>query len=541
MLATDSIINHYKNLKADYDAARPSNNRRRRYGLGGTADAHLGYSWVDLWVLREYCRDVVRNDGIIGQALDRATGYIVSGTLVPEMKTGDKGLNDDIRDDFAEWSNDPRQCDARKKFNFREMTEFVNTSSWIDGDIFGNPLESGAIELVEADRCLTPNNTLRNVVHGVLLDDLGAPREYWFTAAPKGEERLQHIQRVMDMDKYPAWTSDRRPEFNNHPAIFHVYSQSASNRYSSTRGVPLFVQCLDKVGLLGDLEFATLIKSQVAACIAMFIEVENETISRLGEGEPKKIEARQFARAAELKPGMIELLRKGEKASGFSPNVPNDSHFEHVKLCLRQIGANIGLPLSLMLLSTAETNFHGYRGEINEARRGFKRRQKFLHDKWFAPVLTWRILRRIDEGSLKGATVQKLLKSLKIFKHLWTPAQWPYVDPLKDAQADDFQVAHFLESRRNVSASRGREFGDILRENLDDNTRMIFGAIKRSKKINDAAKSIGVEVDITWRDVLDPLNKVSIKDQATPKDLGEDDDETGSGAPLKTKSKREAA
>lgn len=520
-MLTDSIINHYKHLKADYDAARPSNNRRRRYGLGGTGDAHLGYSWVDLWVLREYCRDVVRNDGIIGQALERATGYIVSGSLLPEMNTGDKGLNLDIQNLFSAWADDPRACDARKKFNFREMTEFVNTSSWIDGDIFGNPLADGSIELIEADRCLTPNNTKRDVVHGVLLDELGAPEEYWFTSRPKGLERLQHIQRVMDMERYPAWTSDRRPEFDNQPAIFHVYAQGASNRYSSTRGVPVFVQCLDKIGLLGDMEFATLIKSQVAACIAMFIEVENETIARLGEGEqPKKVEARNFARAAELKPGMIELLRKGEKASGFSPNVPNDSHFEHVKLCLREIGANIGLPLSLMLLSTADTNFHGYRGEINEARRGFRRRQKFLHDKWFAPVLRWKILQAIDSRAIKGSTVQKLLKSMALFKHRWTPAQWPYVDPMKDAQADDFRTAHFLESRRNIASSLGREFADICRENLSDNTRMIIGAIRKAQKITALTS-----VEVTWRDVLDPLNKVAIKDVATPEDLGEENNE----------------
>lgn len=531
-MLTDSIINHYKNLKADYDAARPSNNRRRRYGLGGTADAHLGYSWVDLWVLREYCRDVVRNDGIIGQALDRATGYIVSGSLNPEMNTGDKGLNLEIQQMFASWAGDPRQCDARKKFNFREMTEFVNTSSWIDGDIFGNPLENGSIELVEADRCLTPNNTQRDVVHGVLLDDLGAPREYWFTARPKGNERLQHIQRVMDMERFPAWTSDRRPEFNNQPAIFHVYSQQAANRYSSTRGVPLFVQCLDKIGLLGDMEFATLIKSQVAACIAMFIEVENESIERLGEGEKKKFEARDYKRAAELKPGMIELLRKGEKASGFTPNVPNAEHFDHVKLCLREIGANIGLPLSLMLLSTAETNFHGYRGEINEARRGFRRRQNFLHDKWYAPSLKFQILHNVDSGKLKGSVVQKALKSGAIFNHRWTPAQWPYVDPMKDAQADDFQVNNFLESRRNVSSSRGREFPDILRENLGDNARMIIGAIRKAQKITSLT-----QVDITWRDVLNPLNKVNIRDQATPEEIGDDENGKPSKTPVKPEPK----
>jgi hypothetical protein len=71
--------------RSDYAAATPSRFRRTRVGLFGSADCHYGNE-MQFVRMREYVRDMDRNDAVIGQLTDRAVANIVQKgfTFEPE-------------------------------------------------------------------------------------------------------------------------------------------------------------------------------------------------------------------------------------------------------------------------------------------------------------------------------------------------------------------------------------------------------------------------------------------------------------------------
>jgi capsid protein len=369
------------------------------------------------------------------------------------------------------------------------MERLALMSRWIDGDVFGNPIDEGMLQMIEADRCVTPTNTSKNVVHGVLLNELDRPIEFWFAKASVGKDRLQHVSRVSDTVPYSAWTEE------GDPAIFHVFK---AGRYSQTRGVPVFAPVFDVCGQFEDLNFAKLVQAQVVSCVGAFLEMDGAV--QLGPRTDETDDDGTTKRLEKLHPGMIVKLRPGQKLSQFSPNVPNAEYFDHVRLILRLIGANIGLPLTLVLLDTHDTTFHGYRGELEQARIGFEVEQQRFPNQFNRPCNRWKIREWVRNGKLKGAVVQKMFASGEIFKHKWQAPGWPYVDPLKDANADTIIMEKMLESPRGLHARRGRDYDDVLQETVEDNGKLLSAMESKAIELNNQYPS----ARFTWRDVLNP-------------------------------------
>lgn len=423
----------------------------------------------------------------------------------PEPQTGIPELDKWLKDDFWLWSNDPQRCCSRRMHSFAQQERLIARHGYIDGDIFVNPLDSGALQLIEGHRCVTPSNTSRNVVLGILLDEMQAPDQYWFS---RELNRTKHIQKVSEIDAFPALDDEG---FQN---IFHYFTPT---RISQTRGITAFKSVFDILTMFEDVNFAKLVQAQVISCIALFIErgtdFKGSTATKLG---PQSIEIDEDSTTRtleEMRPGLIMKGRKGETAKTINTNVPNAEYFDHVRLILRIIGANLGVPLSLVLLDTHDTTFHGYRGEINEARTGFKIRQQRLKECIHQPVWRWRIRFRRDAILKKFPNARDLFNSGVIFHHKWVAPGWQYVDPLKDADAETTILNGVLNSPRAVHAIHGRDFDEVATETCEDNSKLILKAHRAAQTLVSAGVS-----GITWRDVLNPRtqNPVSPKPVEVP-------------------------
>jgi len=509
-----TLATEFEQIKAEYKAAAPSRHWRTRTGLGGRADSHL--TAQQFWMLREYSRDMDRNDCVVGQMVDRAIDNIIGDGLRVEAQTSDKVLNTELPQMFREWGNDPRQCCARGLFTFGQQERLSLRHRFFDGDVFALPLESGAVQLVEGDRCLTPSNTSRNVVHGIFLDDYERPQEFWFTKQKRLDWRIQNVG---DMQRYPAYDEAGEPQ------VFHVFD---AKRVTQTRGVPVFKSVYDLLTMFEDVNLAKLVQAQVVSCIGLFIERDKDfkgaTDATLGPRTTETDDDSTTRTLEKMRPGMIVKGRKGEKPVSIQANVPNAEYFDHVRLLLRIIGANIGIPLSLVLLDTSDTTFHGYRGELNEARKGFRSNRNVNIQRFNCNVYRWKVSQWLKSGKL-GEAAKRLAKNGELFKHKWIGEGWPYVDPEKDAKADVVALSNMLESPRELHAKRGRDYEDVLDETIKDNTQAIKRAIVASQEIT---KETGVTV--TWRDVLRPLEGEMVLTEQQPGLLSEKPAKTGGAA-----------
>ena len=111
-----SLQEVWRDLRADFDSVTDSRFVRTRTALGGTADAHL--TGQRYWTLREYCRDAVRNDPILGPAVRRAADNVVQSGLTPEPQTGDRALDLELWARWTDWADDRARCDVRGLSSF---------------------------------------------------------------------------------------------------------------------------------------------------------------------------------------------------------------------------------------------------------------------------------------------------------------------------------------------------------------------------------------------------------------------------------------
>lgn len=497
----ENIFHDLHGIRADYQLATESRFRRTRMGLGGTGDAHL--TQAQFWKVREYCRDADRNDSIVGAMADRMCDNVVGEGLECEPQTPDPQLNKQIKDMFWYWGQDKAQCCSRRMYTFGMQQRLVLRAEFFDGDIFAIPVLDGRVQLVEGDRALTPSNTSLRVIHGILLGDMDQPEQAWFT---KVRRRDVHIEAVGDVKKYDFYDDEGFAQ------VWHCFDPKRS---SQTRGVPAIKAVFDYLSMLEDVNFAKLVQQQVVSCIGLFIERDSSFKGALDATlGPRSSETEEDGTTRELeklRPGLVIKGRKGEKPHALTANVPNAEYFPHVRMILRIIGNAAGMPLSLVLLDTSDTTFHGYRGELNEARKGFKRARVRLASNFNSNVYRWKVRQWFRKGKLLPAAAKFALDG-SLYYHKWIGEGWPYVDPEKDAQADVVAQDNMLESPRELQARKGRDFIDVRNETIEDNGGLIRAAIAEAQAIEKETK-----VTVTWRDVLSPRGKTD-KPTGQPKE-----------------------
>ena len=489
----DGLKAHYRGLdngaaNLAYHAARPSKFRRTRTRLGGTADAHYAIE-TEYWQVREYARDMYRNDLYFQAITDRAVDNIVRCGFMPHPRTGDRVLDEELLDRWHEWSTDPSMCDVAGKMSWYRMERLAMLHRLVDGDLFAILTDSGAVQILEGDRVNSPTNLFDRVVHGVEVDELGRPERYWFVR-PRVEDMKINVHRIpqgeRDFDKRPAFDGDLR-------VVLHIFDPS---RITQNRGITAYHAVFDKLGMLDDLEFARLVQAQVVSCIAAFIVAgPGETPSDIPFGS-RETETRNDATTEtfeELAPGIVPRLKAGEDIKGVSSNVPNPEAAKQTRFILRSIGAALGVPIEIALFDTTETNFHGYRGALTQAQMGFECVQKSQQEVLHSPMWRWKVTGWLPE---LGAAARA---NRNLFRHTWTPPGWPYVERLKDIQADKLALESMLTSPRRISALRGKNWGEIVDEAADDWRAAILKADEVAKDIEETTEG---RVKPTWREVL---------------------------------------
>lgn len=493
-----SVAGRFNSIKAAYSAALPSRFKRQRNRIHGTADAHYA-SRVEFHRIREYARDMDRNDAIIGQMIDRAVDNIVGNGFKPIPQTGDKQLDRLLQSRFNDWSRDPFQCDVNRKFSFRRIERLLLRHRFIDGDSFAIPTSDGRLQLVEGDWIDSPSNQHDGVVHGVELNDIGSPVRYWFQK-PRIEDREINIDRLAQgpesYDKRPAYDRD------GNPMVLHIMDPK---RISQSRGVSAFAPVFDITGMFEDTNFAKLVQQQIASCVAMFIERQNDF--QLGGRKTVNEDDGTASVVEELSPGLIIRGKTGETMKAFAPSLQVGEWSDHARMLVRMIGANIGMPLTLAMLDTTNTTFHGYRGELQQARLGFECVQDSMEEQFHRPVYRWLIRQWFTDQEIASFKAQ----GIDLFSHRWSRPGWAYIDPLTDAKADVMALENLLISPRDLHTARGRDWEDTVRETVEDRALAIRLAVEESRKIKEE-----LDVDIDWRDLLNLKTPTGISVSALP-------------------------
>ena len=483
-----TIQSEFADIRADYDATRYSRFVRRRTGvapMGAGADYHFRTE-KEYYDLIEQARDMDRNDGLVGILADRRVDNIVQSGFTLDPKTGDKGLDNALWQWWEDLSTDPDQCDVTGECTWKEIERQACRSESIDGDIIITGTEDGTFQLLESHLIRTKSKT-DDTFLGVTTDAVGRRLQYHVA------DELSQFGQFGDVTPVDVRNEDGIRQ------VFHVFNPKRAN---VTRGVTQLAPVFSLSGMLEDINFAKLVQQQVVSCFAVFRKMAaggNRLPSADGYGDAKTETTAAGSRQLEgVSPGMEVIGQPGEELQGFSPNVPNSEYFQQVKLILQIIGVNFGLPLCLVLMDGSETNFSGWRGAVDEARKGFIADQMNLVRRLNRPAYIWRLWYELQQ---KGSQFKKSFSKLQqgIFRHNWNLPTWSYIEPVADAQGDAEQLKNALTSPRRLHAARGKDWEEIAEESIADNAFAIQKAQTQAAAIN-AEFPNGPQ--ITWRDLI---------------------------------------
>lgn len=477
----------FRGMKQDYAAAKQGRFRRRRTGIdpmGSGADRHYRNE-SDFLRIMEYARDMDRNDAIVGQLVDRAVENTNQDGFTVDPKTGDDGLDRELKERFNAWADDPEQCDISGENTFNELADAAFRAMLVDGDSFMIGTSDGPLQFIEGHRCRTPSiGADENIVHGVKLNEYRRPLAYYFT-----KDDIDPIRGVTKKTQFNPPVSAGDGDGNR--MVFHLANRA---RITQTRGVSAFAPIFDSMGMFEDLNFAKLVQAQIVSCIAIFREMSAGPgaipgVTGAGQYGERTTETRADGSTSiteNLAPGIEVTGKPGEKLQGFSPNVPNAEFFTQVKLILQIVGVNLGMPLVMVLLDASETNYSGWRGAVDQAQRGFRRNQTYEVRRIHTPVYRLKASHFAADDPKLAEFHRRL--GPKFYAHKWNTPSWPYIDPTKDSMADAFRIQHRLTSPRRVHAERGQDYDQVLAETISDNSKAITAAITAAGLIEAQTK-----------------------------------------------------
>lgn len=410
--------------------------------------------------IRKWARHLDENHDLSIGVLDVLVNNVVgTGVMIEPMvmtkggKAADK-VNKELRKLLKDWA---RQPEVTGELPFGEAQRLIARGWFRDGEtliqhVRGPRFEHRSalpysIELIEPD--LLPFQALsrraRNqdaVTHGVEKDGWGRPVAYHLltghpgnTAMPFQPVRVDDLVRVLAED------------------IVHL---KFTRRFRQTRGVSVLHGVIRRMDDIKDYEESERIAARIAANMTGFIK----KLDADGNDALAQSDDRSF----EMQAGMVfDQLMPGEDIGMVKSDRPNENLGEFLKTQHRGLAAGTGTNYSSIAKDYGGT-YSSQRQELVESQPAYGRLREY-----FIEVFMRRIWREFVSAAIVAGLLplNRTVDLETVFDADMRAPGIPWIDPLKETQADVLAVEKRLASRTQVIRNRGGD-PDVVYEQIKE-------------------------------------------------------------------------
>ncbi len=428
-----------KKTQAGYDAAETR--KRRRTSTVDTRGEDKVLKSQDRDRVISDSRNLRRNAAIVAWAIRKHQDYVstfsfrcrCSAGAPPELREMLAQLDDQI-EGLVRWWARPLNCDASGRFSLEEQCRLWEGLRTTDGDCFIVKLQDGTLQTIEGDRVRTPNNVgnfteldPKGFVHGIEIKG-GRPSRYAL---------CEHAEVGGYVLKYLV------PESQ---IYHHGYFERPLTE--QVRGISPLASAINSFCDIYEATEYALAKMKLSQIFALKLNVSGEADDP-EDGQP-------FTFDFGSGPQSI-TLPAGDDASFLESKNPS-SEFQSFMQTGIQIGLK-SLDIPYSFFSENYTNYSGARQALlmyeQSAATKRKRNKQLLTN-----LTLWRLQMFIADGELVLPDGMKLSD----IQFEWVHAGIPWIDPLKEAQADSARVAGNTASRQQLSRERGQDWFDTADE-----------------------------------------------------------------------------
>lgn len=486
-------------------------------------------------------RDLDENNGWINGGLDRRVEAVIGVNIKLSAKPKHRLLNRDytwrttwaalVQDRFDAWANDiERRCDARKKLAFGALAKLAYLTYIRDGEAAAEVRDSRRgltnttnVMLVEAERISTPEDRgliegprLRN---GIAFDANGAPVGYWVRSGHPNDPAPE--MRNLRWEYIPAYGRTGRVKF------LHVYSP---RRTEQNRGISRLAESMIPAKMLDRVDRAEVTAALRAAIMSFFIKSPGTTddlesaLAPTSDGSAIDPWIEQYLGYRADRPVMVDgaqviHLLPEEDVVTPQRNSPNSNYPEFAKFVLQKIAGSIGISYPQLSQDWAGINYSSARALLNELWRSFLEDRVFFTQAFLTPIYAAWLEVEVANGDIKipGGPANFYRNKTAICMAEWIGPGRGSVDPLKEANANNLDIAAGRKSTIEAILETGRDPVDVVQEEV------FYNQLRQDSG-------------------LDPVNHNVKADAAAASEDGAaggtEDDRDGDGVPMETKRKK---
>lgn len=428
-----------------YEGAMSLPERRRVVGAEGSQDN--ANERASPW-LRNWGRYLDENHDLAVGVLDEIVGRAIGTGVVaiPKPLRADGSINEPAGAEIIKrWRRWMRKCDVTDQLHWYAAQRLIGRGQPRDGEYFvqhitgrtrGWPFSPDdvpyRIELLESE--MVPESlTQDRWRQGVLLDDWRRPVQYAVFRQHPGDF-MTGFGRAHQPTDYKIVPRELMSQFKH------------TNRWPATRGVSVFAPVIARLYDIKDLEESERLKNRILASWAAAITKSPELI---GQDTGKDTDTgRRFLDM--FRGTLIDTLAPGESIEGVGPDYPVSDMPAYIADQIKRVAAGTGSRYS-SISRNYDGNYAAQRQELVESE---------VHAQIREDDFVQTIVREVYERWLMAAVLDGQIRMPGVDFAMFSNAEYrgpviPWIDPLKEVQADALAVEKGFVSIDQIRIKRG--------------------------------------------------------------------------------------
>jgi len=247
--------------------------------------------------------------------------------------------------------------------------------------------------------------------------------------------------------------------------VLHIYRQDWPGML---RGVSWFSSIMRQLNDHDGSMDAQLQRQRAGASFAGFLKSRDGGLGPLAgdvNGGSAGSTQREATVNAVVEPGTLKVLPDTDDIVFSNPPPIGMDSIAFMRLTERELAAGLGLPGHLMHGAIDEGNF----GNMRAALIAFHEKVDLLQHS----IFVFQFLRRVYERwlTLEILSGRIRVRADDMMTPVWVTPKQTWIDPLKDAQAEELMFRNGFKSRREIVASRGVSIEVLDQDRADDLAR----------------------------------------------------------------------
>lgn len=403
--------------------------------------------------IRARARDLERNSDIEEAIISTFERNVVGSGFQLQAKTDDEEFNKNAQELFTKWQK-AKNCDISERFSFFEMQNLSIRRTKVDGGLlFIKNYESNGIlpfclqmrEVDEIDESIfsytNKTNDGNRIINGIEVD--------------KYNRHVAYYIKQMSPDGLINYESKRIDAKN-------VIYLNRLKRPSQVREISELATTATRIRDINEFAESVSVKERILACLTVFIKKNNPGNGH-GRQVPENIITNQEnENQRKLGSGVITELAPGEDAQVINPNGQASNAKEFVMFQQRLAGAGQGLSYESTSRDYSQTNYSSARQGLLEDWKTYEFWQLIMIQKFLDEVYEEFIVSAVLSGKIQIKFNEFFNNKEKYLKHEWIASGWSWIDPLKEAKANEIALATGQATLEEILAGQGKDWKAVL-------------------------------------------------------------------------------